>query len=149
MTKFVNNSLFGKNKAIENCEETVGHFFVDVKFAAYASFSWKLNGYSYGLQFGINCIALHQSKWCNFVECTISQLTTSHVGIAGNNSCFLIRQRLHLDKGVGGSRVRRGVGTLTLLIARVIASYFREYAIKHCCLSCQRSVYQRFLGPCQ
>ena len=33
--------------------------------------SWKLNSYSYGLQFGINCTALDQSKLSNFVECTI------------------------------------------------------------------------------
>ena len=35
------------------------------------SFSWKLNRYSYGVQFGINCTALDQSKLCNFVECAI------------------------------------------------------------------------------
>ena len=27
--------------------------------------------YSYGVQFGINCTALDQSKLSNFVECTI------------------------------------------------------------------------------
>ena len=32
----------------------------------------------------------------------ISQVTPSPVGIAGNNSCFVIRQWLHLDRGVGG-----------------------------------------------
>ena len=46
-----------------------------LKFAAYdcayASFPWKLNRYSYGVQFGINCTALDQSKLSNFVECTI------------------------------------------------------------------------------
>ena len=42
------------------------------EFAAYASFPWKLNRYSYGVQFGINCTALDQSKLSNFVECTIS-----------------------------------------------------------------------------
>ena len=49
------------------------------KFAAYASFSWKLNKYSYGVQFGINCTALDQSKLSNFVECTIK-----HVGVFPN-----------------------------------------------------------------
>ena len=47
-----------------------------LKFVAYdcvyASFPWKLNRYSYGVQFGINCTALDQSKLSNFVECTIS-----------------------------------------------------------------------------
>ena len=46
-----------------------------LKFAAYdcayASFPWKINRYSYGVQFGINCTALDQSKLSNFVECTI------------------------------------------------------------------------------
>ena len=31
------------------------------------SFPWKLNRYSYGVQFGINCTALDQSKLSNFV----------------------------------------------------------------------------------
>ena len=48
-----------------------------LKFAAYdcayASFPWKINRYSYRVQFGINCTALDQSKLSNFVECTISQ----------------------------------------------------------------------------
>ena len=48
-----------------------------LKFAAYdcayASFPWKINRYSYGVQFGINCTALDQSKLSNFVECTIIQ----------------------------------------------------------------------------
>ena len=39
---------------------------------AYPSFPWKLNRYSYGVQFGINCTALDQSKLSNFVECTIN-----------------------------------------------------------------------------
>ena len=41
------------------------------EFAAYASFPWKPNRYSYGVQFGINRTALDQSKLSNFVECTI------------------------------------------------------------------------------
>ena len=61
MTKIVNKSLFGKNKASK------------FEFAAYASFSWKLNRYSYGVQFWTNCTALDQSKLSNFVECTISK----------------------------------------------------------------------------
>ena len=35
------------------------------------SFPWKLNRYSYGVQFGINRTALNQSKLSNFAECTI------------------------------------------------------------------------------
>ena len=35
------------------------------------SFPWKLNRYSYRVQFGINCTALGQSKLSNIVECTI------------------------------------------------------------------------------
>ena len=50
--------------------------FVNKKFAAYdcayASFPWKLNRHSYGVQFGINCTTLDQSNLSNFVECTIS-----------------------------------------------------------------------------
>ena len=34
-------------------------------------FPWKLIRYSYGVQFGINCTVLDQSKLSNFVECTI------------------------------------------------------------------------------
>ena len=59
MTKFVNNSFFGKNKSLK------------FEFAAYASFPWKLNRFSYGVQFRIICTALDQSKLSNFVECTI------------------------------------------------------------------------------
>ena len=50
---------------------TVGHFFVDVKICANASFPCRLNSYSYGIQLVINCTALDQSKLSNFVECTI------------------------------------------------------------------------------
>ena len=50
-----------------------------LKFAAYdcgyASFQWKIKRYFYGVQFGINCTALDQSKLSNFVECTIITLT--------------------------------------------------------------------------
>ena len=66
MTKFVNNSLFAKNKSIKIAKRLSAIFF------SYASFPWKFNRYSYGVQFGINCIALDQSKLSNFVECTIS-----------------------------------------------------------------------------
>ena len=45
------------------------------KFAAYMLFPWKLNRYSYRVQFGINCTALDQSKLSNFVECTIIYFT--------------------------------------------------------------------------
>ena len=65
MTKFVNKSLFGKNKAIKIAKGLSAIFF------SHASFPWKLNSYSYGVQFGINCNALDQSKLSNFVECTI------------------------------------------------------------------------------
>ena len=59
---------------------TVGHFLLTFKFAAYASFPWKLNRYSYRVQFGINCTALDQSKLSNFVECTINgdKMTTPY-----------------------------------------------------------------------
>ena len=37
-----------------------------------------INRYSYGVQFGIKCTALDQSKLTNFVECTInSEITAS------------------------------------------------------------------------
>ena len=66
MTKFVNNSLFGKNKAIKIVKRLSAIiFFLRVV-------SWKLNRYSYGVQFGINCTALDQSKLSNFVECTLT-----------------------------------------------------------------------------
>ena len=71
MTKFVNNSLFGKNKAIKIAKRLSAILLLTFKFAAYASFPWKLNRYSYGVQFGINCTALNQSKLVNFVELTI------------------------------------------------------------------------------
>ena len=45
-------------------------FLLRFKFAAYGSFSWKLNRFSYGVQFGINCTARDESKLSNFVECT-------------------------------------------------------------------------------
>ena len=48
-------------------------FLLTFKFAAYASFPWKLNRYSYGVQFGINCTALDQSKLSKIVECTIKR----------------------------------------------------------------------------
>ena len=57
MMKFVNNSL----SDVEICR----------------LFPWKLNGYSYGVQFGINCTALGQSKLSNFVECTINNIILS------------------------------------------------------------------------
>jgi len=71
MRKFVSNSLFGKNKAIKVAKRLSAIFLLTFKFAAYASFPWKLNRYSYGVQFGINCTALNQSKLSNFVECTM------------------------------------------------------------------------------
>ena len=76
MTKFVNSSLFGKNKAIKIVKRLSAIFLLAFKFAAYASFPWKLNRYSYGVQFGINCTALDQSKLSNFVECTVSDETS-------------------------------------------------------------------------
>ena len=74
MTKFVKKkSLFGKNKAIKIAKRLSAIFLLTFKFAAYASFPWKLNRYSYGVvQFGINCTALDQSKLSNFVGCFIS-----------------------------------------------------------------------------
>ena len=70
--EILNNSLFGKNKAIKIAKRLSAIFLLTFKFAGYASFPWKLNRYSYGVQFGINCTALDQSKFEeNFVECTI------------------------------------------------------------------------------
>ena len=46
-------------------------FFIYSAFNKITSFPWKLNRYSYGVQFGINCTALDQSKLSNFVECAI------------------------------------------------------------------------------
>ena len=64
-------SLFGKNKAIKIAQRLSAIFLLTFKFAVYASFPWTLNRYSYGVQFGIRCTALNQSKLSNFVECTI------------------------------------------------------------------------------
>ena len=69
--EILNNSLFDKNKSIKIAKRPAAIFLLTFKFAAYASFPWKLNRYSYGVQFGINCTALDQSKLSNFVECTI------------------------------------------------------------------------------
>ena len=44
MTKFVNNSLFGKNKAIKIAKRLSDIFLLTFKFAAYASFPWKFKG---------------------------------------------------------------------------------------------------------
>ena len=46
-------------------------FFIYSTFNKITSFPWELNRYSYGVQFGINCTALDQSKLSNFVECAI------------------------------------------------------------------------------
>ena len=51
--------------------EKVVCFFIYSTFNKITSFPWKLNRYSYGVQFEINCTALDQSKLSNFVECTI------------------------------------------------------------------------------
>ena len=50
-----------------------GHviFFIYSTFNKITSFPWKLNRYSYGVQFGINFTTLGQSKLGNFVECTL------------------------------------------------------------------------------
>ena len=46
-------------------------------------------GYSYGVQFGINCTALDQSKLSNFVACTISLII---------NSCLNLILAIRSDK---------------------------------------------------
>ena len=46
-------------------------FFIYSPFNKIMPFPWKLNRYSYGVEFGINCTALDQSKLSNFAECTI------------------------------------------------------------------------------
>ena len=59
-------------------DEVCKQLYLTLKFAAYdfvhASFPWKLNRYSYEVQFGINCTALDQSKLSNIVECTIIRI---------------------------------------------------------------------------
>ena len=55
MTKFVSDSLFGKNKAIKIAKRLSAIFFLlRFKFAAYASFPWKLDRDSYGVPFGVS-----------------------------------------------------------------------------------------------
>ena len=49
-------------------------FFIYSTFNKITSFPWKLNRHSYGVEFGITCTALDQSKLSNFVECTISEV---------------------------------------------------------------------------
>ena len=71
MKKFVNNSLFGKNKGIKIAKRLSAILLLTFKFASYALFPWKLNRYPYGVQFGITCTALDQSNLSNFVELTI------------------------------------------------------------------------------
>ena len=46
-------------------------FFIYSTFNKITSFPWKLNKFSYGVQFGINCTALNQSKLSTLVECTV------------------------------------------------------------------------------
>ena len=53
--------------------EKVVWFFSCSTFNKITSFPWKRNRYSYGVQFGINCTALDQTKLSNFVECTIKK----------------------------------------------------------------------------
>ena len=53
-----------------NCTRRACDFFIYSTFNKITSFLWKLNRYSHGVQFGINCTALDQSKLSNFVECT-------------------------------------------------------------------------------
>ena len=55
-----------------NCTRRSCDFFIYSTFNKITLFPWKLNRYSYGVQFGINCTALDQSKLSNFVECTIT-----------------------------------------------------------------------------
>ena len=56
---------------LTNCTRRSCDFFIYSTFNKIASFTLKLKRYSYGVQFGINCTALDQSKLSNFVECTI------------------------------------------------------------------------------
>ena len=59
---------------IHELYEKVVWFFIYNTFNKITPFPWKLNRYSYGVQFGINCTALDQSKLSNFVEYTISKV---------------------------------------------------------------------------
>ena len=58
-----------------NCTRRSCDFFIYSTLNKITSFPWKLNRYSYGVQFGINCATLDQSKLGNFVECTIKGIT--------------------------------------------------------------------------
>ena len=57
-------------------------FFIYSTFNKITSFPWKLNRYSYGVQFGINCTAPDQSKLRNFDQWTIIKVRewTLHIG---------------------------------------------------------------------
>ena len=60
--------------------------------SAHEALPWKLNAYSYGVLFGINCIALKKSELSNFMACTIVILhqirdtTTTTTTTVTNNS---------------------------------------------------------------
>ena len=63
-----------QNHEFTNCTRRSCDFFIYSTFNKITSFPWKLNRYSYRVQFGINCTAFDQSKLSNFVECTIRKI---------------------------------------------------------------------------
>ena len=75
---------FSKSRVpvIHELYEKVVWFFIYSTFNKITSFPWKLNRYSYGVQFGINCTALDQSKLRNFDQWTIIKVRewTLHIG---------------------------------------------------------------------
>ena len=71
---------------IHELYEKVVCFFIYSTFKKIKSFPWKLNRYSYGVQFGINCAALNQSKLGNFVGCTIIMIIIIVIKFNNNNN---------------------------------------------------------------
>ena len=67
---FQNHSYLLFTNCTRSCD-----FFIYSTFNKITSFPWKLTRYSYGVQFGINCTALDQSKLSNFAECTINEIS--------------------------------------------------------------------------
>ena len=64
---------------VTNCTRRSCDFLFIVHSTKLRRFHGNLIGtpYSYGVQFGISCTALDQSKLSNFVECTIRSLTAA------------------------------------------------------------------------
>ena len=87
---------FSKSRVpiIHELYKKVVWFFIYSTFNKITSFPWKLNRYSYGVQFEINCTVLDQSKLSNFVECTIR---SEIIRVIWNHK-YDFRPRLHDSK---------------------------------------------------